>query len=217
MPYKAARAVAATFAYNVRHVLTPVFGNDFPSICLLPTDPNHGKFIIDPKVVRECTEEAQRWNLQSAGTSSPAMELRATSAPLTPGMKWKYSDPPWDIKAIKSPNQESGYGTDEDLHEKRPFSPDISPRSTAWTCINPSPTPTFSSVYQSVLPRITSAPHYMDDERIIKKCKLIQDGGTDSHNGSPPPVLVSGNMPTSEEIEVARILVAMSQGKRVAP
>ena len=141
MPYKVARAVAATFAYHVRHVLTPVFGNEFPSICLLPTDPNFGKFIVDPNVVRECTEETYRWKLYNVGSQSPAMEPRAASVPITPRMR--FSCPPWTFKSVHSPpaDHESGYGTDEDWREKHPFSPDVSPRSTTWTCINQSPTP----------------------------------------------------------------------------
>lgn len=34
MPYEAAKAVAATFCWEIRHVLTPLFGPDFPSICV---------------------------------------------------------------------------------------------------------------------------------------------------------------------------------------
>jgi hypothetical protein len=58
MPFAAAKAVAATFCWNIRHVLTPIFGVDFLSIFIPPNDTRFGRMIISPDVVQEATETA---------------------------------------------------------------------------------------------------------------------------------------------------------------
>ncbi|KAJ9236315.1 hypothetical protein DTO166G5_4077 [Paecilomyces variotii] len=59
MPFEAAKAVAATFCWRIRYALTPLFGRDFPSLCIPPEDRERfGRMIIDSSVVRKATEEA---------------------------------------------------------------------------------------------------------------------------------------------------------------
>lgn len=82
MPYEAAKAVAATFCWSIRYALTPVFGVDFPEICVLPDSDKFGDMTIDPAVTKRCTEEANRY--RSLETRSISREPSATPSPLTP-------------------------------------------------------------------------------------------------------------------------------------
>lgn len=158
MPYDAAKAVAATFSYSIRYALTPIFGNDFPSTCIHPKDPNFAKFIIDPVIVKKCTKDTHRW--REEGLSYRV--AKADTPPITPGMK--FISPPWSPKdakrhRIKVSDQESGYGsTDEDTHEKYIFSPEVSPRSCGWTAINQPHSPTSMSGFSSPRHWLTSVP-----------------------------------------------------------
>ncbi|KAL4892776.1 hypothetical protein BDV59DRAFT_202516 [Aspergillus ambiguus] len=58
LPFEAARAVAATFCWRIRHALTPIFGLDFPSQCIHPQDRTRrfGQMLIDPAIVQKVTE-----------------------------------------------------------------------------------------------------------------------------------------------------------------
>lgn len=91
MPFEAAKAMAATFCWDIRHVLTPLFGADFPSICVPPAEraQNFDHAIIDPAIVQRATETAHYYRSlefqsggSSSGTASPAMSgLDAISLP----------------------------------------------------------------------------------------------------------------------------------------
>ncbi|KAJ5884687.1 APSES transcription factor Xbp1 [Penicillium taxi] len=59
MPYEAAKAVAATFCWKIRYALTPLFGNDFPNMCVDPQDRlNFARMVIDPEIIRRAAETA---------------------------------------------------------------------------------------------------------------------------------------------------------------
>jgi hypothetical protein len=78
MPYEAAKAVAATFCWKMRHALTPVFGLDFPDLCLAPDDPHYGDMMIDHDITKRCTDEAAAYRLIE-------LERRNTDARASPG------------------------------------------------------------------------------------------------------------------------------------
>jgi ABC-type dipeptide/oligopeptide/nickel transport system permease subunit len=69
MPFEAAKAVAATFCYNIRYALTPIFGIDFLGHCVVPEDPRFGRMVIDRNIVRHCTEAANELAFLSRGLS----------------------------------------------------------------------------------------------------------------------------------------------------
>ncbi|KAF2261964.1 hypothetical protein CC78DRAFT_328147 [Lojkania enalia] len=138
MPYKAAKAVAATFCYEIRYALTPIFGTEFPSICIPPSDPNFAKFIIDPATVRECITECNRWRAEGEAYRI-TNTLQPPTTPKTP--KTQFASPKWATKDKKQrrtrpSDLESGYGTDTDQSDKYFFSPEVSPRSKGWTAVN---------------------------------------------------------------------------------
>lgn len=64
MPYEAAKAVSATFCWSIRYALTPLFGKDFPSMCIPPGNPQFGKMVVDPEIVRRSTETAYQYRKQ---------------------------------------------------------------------------------------------------------------------------------------------------------
>ncbi|KAB8242834.1 hypothetical protein BDV35DRAFT_383654 [Aspergillus flavus] len=64
MPFEAAKAVAATFCWNIRHALTPLFGLDFPSLCVPPTNTSqYGHMLIDREIVQKATETAHYYRM----------------------------------------------------------------------------------------------------------------------------------------------------------
>ncbi|CEO59731.1 hypothetical protein PMG11_04396 [Penicillium brasilianum] len=64
MPFEAAKAIAATFCWDIRFLLTPLFGLDFPELCIPPTNRiSFRRMIIDPTIVNEAAETARRYRL----------------------------------------------------------------------------------------------------------------------------------------------------------
>ncbi|EEA25286.1 hypothetical protein TMatcc_006490 [Talaromyces marneffei ATCC 18224] len=61
MPFETAKAVAATFCYNIRFALTPLFGIDFLSQCIQPHDRAFGKMTIDSEIIKRATEVSRRY------------------------------------------------------------------------------------------------------------------------------------------------------------
>jgi hypothetical protein len=125
MPFEAAKAIAATFCYDIRWALTPIFGNDFPSTCTPPSDPHFAKFVIDPRIVQQCTEETDRFKEEGEW-------YKLRRVPETP--RPKFGTPPWSVNIKTQPRMrlvdtESGYGTDTDSSDKHMCSPHFSPRS----------------------------------------------------------------------------------------
>ncbi|KAI4658139.1 uncharacterized protein J4E79_007120 [Alternaria viburni] len=141
MPYHAAKAIAATFCYDIRWALTPVFGNDFPSECLHPKDPCFAKFLIDPTIVQFCAQETVRFAKLGPAYAVPKPD--ASSLIETPKM---HCEPPLRKEKLvmqrraRPTDIESGYGTDTSRHGKYLCSPEVSPR-TQFTPINRSQSP----------------------------------------------------------------------------
>lgn len=80
MPFEAAKAVAATFCWKIRYALTPLFGLDFPSLCVpLEDRARFGRMIIDPAIVQQATEKANTYRMLEL-QSSPTSLLRATAS-----------------------------------------------------------------------------------------------------------------------------------------
>ena len=168
MPYAAAKAVAATFCYNIRWALTPVFGRDFLASCIPPTSPSFAKFYIDPSIVQECTMETERWRQDGeAYRAHKAAETYGATISITSDPKSAFACPPWGIRAMKQrmakpADIESGYGTDTDQSDKYlcspQFSPQISPRSQAWTPVNRSQSPSSPIAVEIRAPTYSHSP-----------------------------------------------------------
>jgi hypothetical protein len=85
MPYEAAKAIAATFCWKMRHALTPVFGLDFPDLCLAPDDPHYGDMMIDHEITKRCTDEAAAYRLIELERRNANARASPASASLLPG------------------------------------------------------------------------------------------------------------------------------------
>ncbi|KAJ5918045.1 hypothetical protein N7454_010420 [Penicillium verhagenii] len=89
MPYEVAKSVSATFCWNIRHVLTPLFGTDFPSTCVpfvngKARDFPHG-IMIDPRAICHAGMTAREYrNLEPAQGSSSNTGNRASTPAQTP-------------------------------------------------------------------------------------------------------------------------------------
>ena len=129
MPFDAAKAVAATFCYHIRFALTPVFGVDFPSLCVEPGDENFSRMVIDRSIVRKCTEEANEYRTFSGGSSSAGSPPTPSSATSLLASTSRSLRP----KPIKMIDSESGYGTDTERSDRYICSPQSSFR---WTALN---------------------------------------------------------------------------------
>lgn len=240
MPFEAAKAIAATFCYDIRWALTPVFGNDFPSLCTPPSDPHFAKFVIDPRIVQQCTEDTERFKDEGEW-------YKLRSIPKTPQLK--FGTPPWGINIKTQPrirvaDTESGYGTDTDSSDKHVYSPHFSPRSqnSGWRAINglssspalqtpapstvASPTSTYAPTPQPQIPSSnptgycseplkTKRPHsQLANNVCIAEASTTSFGSVAASNViTNSSRLYSSNVHTAEEVEVANILVWMSQGK----
>ena len=148
MPFKAAKAVAATFCYNIRYALTPLFSEDFVDLCIHPSNRNFGSFRIDKDIIRQCTVESQSWLTRDDARHTPTPSLYSSPEPsaseayITPKSASLYG--PFRFKKLrpkilKATDSESGYGTDSDfVSDKLAYSPDVLPKSTIseWTVVN---------------------------------------------------------------------------------
>ena len=136
MPHEAAKAIAATFCWDIRYVLTPVFGLDFPSMCTEPEDPLFLKLSIDKEIVLHCTEIANadlaKLQEESTGGSLRTSYLALSSRSLRPKPQVRL-------------DYESGYYTDTD--RSLPNSPQS--ESVEWTPVN---------IPRSVRPNPSRAP-----------------------------------------------------------
>ncbi|OQE17828.1 hypothetical protein PENFLA_c023G05233 [Penicillium flavigenum] len=91
MPYEAAKAMAATFCWRIRYALTPLFGTEFPAMCIPPTDrKTHGRMVIPPEIVQRATNLSNYYRSleikSSAGANPPAINAPSSTHTLLHGM-----------------------------------------------------------------------------------------------------------------------------------
>ncbi|MCJ1477401.1 hypothetical protein MMC13_006072 [Lambiella insularis] len=134
MPFEAAKAVAATFCYQIRYALTPLFGLDFPSLCVKPGEDKFGQMVIDRQIVRRCAEEANGYRASSRESSVIGTPTTPVSATITNT---------WTPRSLRPRvagllESESGYYSDTDVSDKYLASPQSVPphSSFAWTATN---------------------------------------------------------------------------------
>ncbi|OSS54453.1 hypothetical protein B5807_01208 [Epicoccum nigrum] len=120
VPWQAARELAATFCWDIRWALTPVFGNTFPEMCIPPRHPSFGGFIISPATVQFCTDETVRFrNDKDSYQLSPPK----TASPAISPMRPMFDTPLWKRDIPSSPT------TNTDGGDNAAYSTEVSPRS----------------------------------------------------------------------------------------
>ncbi|KIW10453.1 hypothetical protein PV08_11417 [Exophiala spinifera] len=150
IPYEAAKAVAATFCWSIRYALTPVFGTDFPNMCLHPNDENFGSMLIDPEITKRCALLAQHYRaLEGRETPPPVPAMHSPQLPETPKLG------PFFKRILPKPiRTTTGYTSDctsdmgaEDHYALSSTSPHVD-FSTPWSAVNsprsPSPKVAFT-------------------------------------------------------------------------
>lgn len=165
MPYGCARAVCATFCWNIRWALTPIFGPSFLKDCLPPYSPNYSRFKIDPEVIRVSQRECEGWrdgiareytpmSGMSAAlpptntTSQPALPIAAARAPIALSPKMLRPRRSTQNKTVGSPfntdsDEEYQESTTDPLSRYSRYndSPSVSPKTIVtpppvWTSVN---------------------------------------------------------------------------------
>lgn len=96
MPHACAKAVCATFCAPIAGALIPIFGPDFPSQCISPDAPEHGRMAIDPAIVAESGREADMYRRVFANANAVNVNGHL---PLHPQQMHHYSHGP----ALPSP------------------------------------------------------------------------------------------------------------------
>lgn len=79
MPFACAKAVCATFCAPIAGALIPIFGPDFPSQCVSPEAPEHGRMQIDQMIVVESAREAEMFRRMYPNAASVAVNSHLPS------------------------------------------------------------------------------------------------------------------------------------------
>lgn len=113
LPFEAAKAITATFAYNIRYALTPLFGPDFVDLCRHPESSNYADFKISKEIIAHCIAEAESWRpltMTDRSFKNVAQSPKRPLAPTTPprARKWRRR------QGSARGEVESGYCTDTD-------------------------------------------------------------------------------------------------------
>ncbi|KAK5464733.1 hypothetical protein LTS15_001295 [Exophiala xenobiotica] len=163
IPYEAAKAVAATFCWNIRYALTPVFGTDFPSMCVPPESENFGSMQIDPEITKRCTIQAQHYReMEGRHTLAQVTGTPSPETPLTPKVAQQYK------RILPKPGRMTDYTSDytsdtgpEDKYALSSPSPQIG-LTSSWSAINsprsPSPKVAFTNPWSPATTTRSDSP-----------------------------------------------------------
>lgn len=80
VPGLAAKAICERFCYDIRYVLTPIFGDSFVDSCVKPGDSQFKKWQIEPRIVDQLTFELHVFNETN---NAPRAARKASMVPPT--------------------------------------------------------------------------------------------------------------------------------------
>lgn len=182
MPFEAAKAVAATFCWRIRHALTPLFGLDFPSMCVPPEDrARFGRMIIDAAIVQKATESANYYRmLEKRARSSSRHHLRTSS---TPGPSSSFGQIEKDIlpKPRRRAETVVEYDTDSDKNDDKYCCTPPTPYRNAFTPVN---TPRGPGFVHRTLPSPKDILESMSSISRAMEAEEDNDSDTDSTGSS---------------------------------
>lgn len=165
VPFSCARALCATFCWEIRWVLTPLFGPSFVTECLPPDHQNYRRWKIDSNIVRRAELQAEDWRAQASRSATPASQADSSFAPPYIPM---YQPPPTSAPTFNPAQARRPQRETPIFMKDSPFSPgagqthrdrtadlvtndsDVSPKS--------SPAPTSHSGWTSINQRAPSPP-----------------------------------------------------------
>ncbi|CAG8272507.1 unnamed protein product [Penicillium salamii] len=199
MPYDAAKALAATFCWKIRHVLTPLFGTDFPAMCVHPDERRrHGVMVIDPEIIRAATEQANYFRSLEMPSSPRSVPAPVKSYPLLRGLE--AFGPSLKLPPLKCPRHrytDSIASARDSSTEPYSLSPKSQSPCSTFTPINPprsinAPPPSHVASPKTLLRAISDAIH-KDKE----SGAMSADSDTDSDGSSN--VFSTPNCPSLDE------------------
>ncbi|KAK3997392.1 hypothetical protein QBC44DRAFT_94151 [Cladorrhinum sp. PSN332] len=124
MPYGCAKAVCATFCYEIAGALIPLFGPDFPSLCVPDNTPGFRHMVIDQAIIAQAKREAARIcqfprpcsGLLPSPTPSRTLSPRPSQRSLRLAPEpYEYRRQEYERQMLLSP-----YGPDSDLDYRSP-------------------------------------------------------------------------------------------------
>lgn len=180
MPYECAKAVCATFCYNIAGALIPIFGPSFPSMCIPPGSPDYQRMVIDHRIVEDAVREAdmsrkvQHHGLPSASLDRlPSIDHRPMRSlrddrrlRLNTRLMSPYSDTEGEghrsCPDSASSNGSDGTGYNYGYHAAPPPAPrHTQPPTSGWTPANrPEPYRLVDESYRSPHPYLSAVPRF---------------------------------------------------------
>ena len=184
MPYDAAKWIAVTFCWKIRYALVPLFGSEFPHLCIPPADPAYKRFTIDPEIIRCCASQLQNAGDGEAGQQSgPQLGIPAgsSSPPVKgPASSKRRSTRSQKYRARKTP-------VPEDSQPRTPLASNLSLNNESDANVYEPLTP--ASLRGTPLPRRSETPIDRQwaaaSSRSSKRRR--QDVETESDNATPSP------------------------------
>ena len=206
--------MAATFCWKIRYALTPVFGADFPALCIEPGRPDFMSLRIDAAIVKYCEETASMYRIQALDASL------FKSPPLSTSSKYGIPKTPKSLRPkMKMTDIESGYGTDSErsllgspisTNGSDLFVPVNTPRSTNWAQYQyPTPKTTPSNKGVSKSPKTAST--VANDRKSLKKREALNYGCPSEASSTSHPVITKRRKvspPRDEKILTQEALAA---------
>ncbi|KAK2054135.1 apses transcription factor Xbp1 [Colletotrichum caudatum] len=157
MPYECAKAVCATFCYNIAGALIPIFGPSFPSLCIPPGSPDYQRMVIDRRSVKDAIRDAdlsrkiQQHALPPIDDLGhvPGIERRRPVRPLRDDQRLRlntrlmspYSDTDAESHRSSCPDSASSNGSDGVGYSYGYHSGPPPPPTSGWTPANRPPQP----------------------------------------------------------------------------
>lgn len=194
MPYEAAKAIAATFCWKIRYILTPLFGTDFPSLCISPSDrARFGRMIIDPAIVQRAAGIANKYQALELQTRTLTLagsenESATSSTSERRAMEDAALDdcPPRQLfpKVPRHRYTDSVGSARDSSSEPYCVSPH-SPTGSTWTPVN-RPPPRSSEIVS--MSRVPSPAHYLSYvAELQKKHRSAEESEWDTDLSSEAP------------------------------
>ncbi|KAF3006662.1 hypothetical protein E8E13_008343 [Curvularia kusanoi] len=214
VPWHAARELAATFCWNIRWALTPVFGNDFPDMCIPHRHVSFGNFIISPDTVRFCTEETARFKEEK---DSYRLIQSGPASPSVPMEKPFFDTPIWQNEIFSSPAYLDCREYNAE-YDKATYSTQVSPHSlhtpshhtsAEKDVILSSPALTWALTPQSPESPALDAWHSEPPRTKRTHSKVAYDDGDDKSDAGQPDENRQAHDYSTDELVAADILLSI--------
>lgn len=175
MPYSCAKAVCATFCYQISGALIPIFGPDFPSLCIPPSSPNFGCMTIDPDIVARAIQDAERdreKNMEERGHARQSSVVRDLSTASSHGSRHSRGRSRGSMDAYPGSNSLE-YRVIQDRmlapsyrggYVRYPMGPDMSPESAYTYQSQLPPPPPMPTSHPWTPPEYKSKVHFGDND-----------------------------------------------------